>query len=98
MSTHNLCFRAKKRKNEYPGKPHFSYIKVGCKGVFITWASYHDESLGKKFRIITIMMGRSLTHKYLLFKISHICKILIHIESFNRKSNFIALNPLKEKT
>ena len=31
-STHNLCFRAKIRKNEYPGKPQFYYIKVGCKG------------------------------------------------------------------
>ena len=31
-STHNLCFRAKIRKNKYP----FYYVKVGCKGVFIT--------------------------------------------------------------
>ena len=32
-STHNLCFRAKIReKNEYPCKPQFYYIKVGCKG------------------------------------------------------------------
>ena len=32
-STHNLCLRAKIRKNVYPCKPHFYYIKVGCKGV-----------------------------------------------------------------
>ena len=32
-STHNLCFRAKIRKNVYPYKPQFYYIKVGCKGV-----------------------------------------------------------------
>ena len=25
-----------KKKNEYPCKPQFYYIKVGCKGVFIT--------------------------------------------------------------
>ena len=31
-STHNLCFRAKIRRNVYPGKPQFYYIKVGCKG------------------------------------------------------------------
>ena len=31
-STHNLCFRAKIRKNDYPCKPQFYYIKVGCKG------------------------------------------------------------------
>ena len=30
MSTHNLCFRAKiRRKNEYPCKPQFYYMKVG---------------------------------------------------------------------
>ena len=35
-STHNLCFRANiRRKNEYPCKPQFYYIKVGCKGVYI---------------------------------------------------------------
>ena len=32
MSTHNLCFRAKVRKNTYPCKPQFYYMKVGCKG------------------------------------------------------------------
>ena len=30
--THNLCFRAKIRKNEYPCKPQFYNIKMGCKG------------------------------------------------------------------
>ena len=32
-STHNLCFRAKIRKN---CKPQFYYIKVGCKRVYIS--------------------------------------------------------------
>ena len=31
MSTHNLCFRAKIRKNVYPCSPQFHYIKVGYK-------------------------------------------------------------------
>ena len=31
-STHNLCFRAKVRRNVYPCKPHFYSIKAGCKG------------------------------------------------------------------
>ena len=43
-STHNLCFRAKIRKNVYPCKPQFYYIKVGCKGVHITRTCYHDVS------------------------------------------------------
>ena len=30
MSTHNLCFRAKRRKNVYPCTPQFRYIKMGC--------------------------------------------------------------------
>ena len=31
--THNLCLRAKIRKNVYPCTPQFYYIKVRCKGV-----------------------------------------------------------------
>ena len=31
-STHNICFRAKLRKNVYPCKLHFYYIKVGLRG------------------------------------------------------------------
>ena len=42
MSTHNLCFRAKIRKKIYPCTPQFHYIKVGCKGVFITRICLHD--------------------------------------------------------
>ena len=34
--THNQCFGAKIRKNVYPCKPQFYYIKVGCKWVFVT--------------------------------------------------------------
>ena len=41
MSTHNLCFRAKIRKNVYPCTPQFHYIKVGCKGVLITRTCLH---------------------------------------------------------
>ena len=44
-STHNLCFRAKIRKNVYPCKPHFYYIKEGCKGVYITRTCYPDDIL-----------------------------------------------------
>ena len=31
-----------KKKYVYPSKPHFFYIKVGCKGVFITRTCYPD--------------------------------------------------------
>ena len=50
-STHNLCFRAKIRKNVYPCKPQFYYIKVGCKGLFITRTGFHDD-LGKNLQIV----------------------------------------------
>ena len=43
MSTHNLCFRAKIRKNVYPCTPQFHYIKVGCKGVFVTQTCFRDD-------------------------------------------------------
>ena len=39
-------FKSKKkiRKNEYPGKPQFYFIKVGWKGVYITRTCFHDDS------------------------------------------------------
>ena len=45
MSAHNLCLRAKIRKNVYPCTPQFHYIKVGCKRVFITRTCLRDASL-----------------------------------------------------
>ena len=42
-STHNQCFEAKKKKKVYPCKPQFYYIKVGCKGVFVTQTCFRDE-------------------------------------------------------
>ena len=39
---YDLCFRAKIRKNEYPWKIKFYYIKVWCKGVFITRTCFRD--------------------------------------------------------
>ena len=50
-STHNLCFGAKIRKNVYPCKPQFYYIKVRCKGVFITRTCFRDDM----FREITVL-------------------------------------------
>ena len=34
----------KSENNVYPCKPQFYYIKVGCKGVFITQTCFRDES------------------------------------------------------
>ena len=39
---HNLCFGAKIRKNIYLCKPQFYYIKVDCKGVFVTRTCFRD--------------------------------------------------------
>ena len=41
-TAHNLCFRAKIRKNEYPCKPQINYTKVGVRGVYITRTCWHD--------------------------------------------------------
>ena len=35
-------FWSKNKKNVYPCKPQFYYIKVGCKGVFVTRTCFHD--------------------------------------------------------
>ena len=37
-------FWGKKKKNLYPCKPQFYYIKVGCKGVFVTRTCFRDVS------------------------------------------------------
>ena len=50
-STHDLCFRAKIRKKVYPCKSQFYYIKVGCKGVFITRTCLHDGECELKKRL-----------------------------------------------
>ena len=62
MSTHNQCFRAKIRKNVYPGKPQFYYVKVGCKGVFVTRTCFHDVIGSKQPR-------RDFNTSYLFFKV-----------------------------
>ena len=70
MSTHDLCFSAKK-KNIYPCKPQFYYIKVGCKGVYIKWTCYHDDSVYKvttlvsSVTLVTLTSGenQNLSHK-----------------------------------
>ena len=48
----NLCFRAKIRKKVYPCKPKFYYIKVGCKGVYITRTYYPDGALESVFHVV----------------------------------------------
>ena len=48
-STHNLCFGAKIRKNWYPCKPYFHYIKVCYMLVWIAWiwaASWENQQCG----------------------------------------------------
>ena len=46
--THDLCFRAKLRKNVYHCKPQFYYIKVGYKGVYITLTCNHNARKTKR--------------------------------------------------
>ena len=63
MSTHNLCFRTKIRKNVYSCKPQFNYIKVGCKGVFITRTCFRDVVFRRKgieFNFILVLKKQAL--------------------------------------
>ena len=41
-------FWSKNKKKVYPCKPQFYYIKVGCKGVFVTRTCIRDESAQDK--------------------------------------------------
>ena len=36
-------FLSKNKKKVYPYKPQFYYIKLGCKGVFVTRTCFRDE-------------------------------------------------------
>ena len=41
-------FWRKNKKKVYSCKPQFYYIKVGCKGVFVTRTCFHDADLSSK--------------------------------------------------
>ena len=41
----SMIWSENKKKNVYPCKPHFYYIKVGCKRVFITRICKHDANV-----------------------------------------------------
>ena len=51
-------FRAKIRKNVYQCKPQFYYIKLGCKGLFITRKCYHDVLFYGPLRILFSFCNR----------------------------------------
>ena len=55
MSTHNLCFRAKIRKDIYPCTP---YIKVGCKGVYISRTCLHDGQPLSRYLFRCVTLGQ----------------------------------------
>ena len=40
----SMFWSKNKKKNVYPYKPQFYYIKVGCKGVFVTRTCFRDAS------------------------------------------------------
>ena len=40
----SMFWSKNKKKNVYPSKPPFFYIKVGCKVVFITRTCYPDDT------------------------------------------------------
>ena len=52
----NMCpqtvFKSKNKKRCFPCKPQVNYIKVECKGVFITRVCYHDDRSSKLLILI----------------------------------------------
>ena len=54
-------FWSKNKKKVYPCKPQFYYIKVGCKGVYITRTCYHDAvSILNVIKFTFLVMNKSL--------------------------------------
>ena len=43
-------FWSKNKKKVYPCKPQFYYIKMGCKGVFVTRTRFRDVRIQRGFR------------------------------------------------
>ena len=85
MSTHNLCFRAKVRKIVYPCTPpsEFYYIKVGCKGVFVTRTCFRDakgSSHGVLPHKVTDIMNTDIMNKRRVATLNQLRAItLLHI-------------------
>ena len=53
-------FWSKNKKKVYPCKPQFYYIKVGCKGVFVTRTRLRDgKALKEKDYIFAHVIKRS---------------------------------------
>ena len=72
MSTHNLCFRAKIRKNVYPCTPQLYYIKVGLRGytlhgnvILMQRLNQHEHSLSL-IRVFTVSMKKATALSYQL--------------------------------
>ena len=60
-------FWSKNKKNIYPCKPQFYYIKVGCKGVFVTRTCYQDgNGLNGKLENVQKRAARFMTRNYSL--------------------------------
>ena len=65
-------FYSKNKKNVNPCKPQFYYIKVGCKGVFVTRTCFHDGAANSavlgliwpNFKLVRDVMDVLVTCKY----------------------------------
>ena len=84
MSTHNLCFRAKIRKNVYPCTLQF-YFTTGCKGVFVTRTCFRDELTCNG----TENQNLSLTRNVDFFFIYCVHVHQIHIDIFHERGTCV---------
>ena len=55
-STHNVCFGSNMRKNIYPGKSQFFFIKVGFTAVYISPTCFHDGKPEKCPYFLVVMV------------------------------------------
>ena len=81
-------FWSKNKKKEYPCKPQFYYIKVGCKGVFVTRTCFRDVLYQDSHYANMPMQYAAKTKKYCLI-FQNLC--FIGLLFSNKKNAFVSL-------
>ena len=90
MSTLNVCFRAKIRKNVYPCTPQFYYTKVGCKEAFVTRTCFRDRMMSgacineNKTCRWRVLMTLIITTSDSYFE-TLLCNSIVHVNTFAQK-------------
>ena len=75
-------FWSKNKKKVYPCKPLFYYIKVVCKGLFVTRTCFRDDYDNQQINVTFANIGDSDQAVYPLSLISHRCALGEYIRTY----------------